>query len=88
MPAIGKEPAMEQQRHSMSHLFSQLGQPSDAAAIAQFIASHRPLAGEINLPDAEFWSPTQAAFLREAILNDSDWAEVVDQLNSALHARK
>ncbi len=79
---------MEQHKHSMSHLFSQLGQPSDAAAIAQFISTHRPLAGEIRLPDAEFWSPTQAAFLREAIQDDSDWTGVVDQLNSALHAGK
>jgi len=78
---------MEQHRHSMNHLFAQLGQPSDTTAIAYFIAFHRPLARDTRLPDAKFWSPTQAAFLREAILNDSDWAEVVEQLNLALHDR-
>ena len=85
LPAIEKESAMEQHRHTMHQLFSQLGQPSDAASIAQFISTHRPLAGEVRLSDAEFWSPTQAAFLRESIQDDSDWAEVVDKLNSELH---
>lgn len=79
---------MEKHTHTMSHLFSQLGQANDAAAITHFIATHRPLPGEIRLPDAEFWTPAQSAFLREAIQDDSDWAEVVDQLNSELHARK
>ncbi len=86
LPAIEKESAMEQHRHTMHQLFSQLGQPSDAASIAQFISTHRPLAGEVRLSDAEFWTPTQAAFLRESIQDDSDWAEVVDKLNSELHA--
>lgn len=78
---------MEQHRHSINNLFAQLGQPSDTTSIACFIALHGPLAPGIRLPDASFWSPTQAAFLREAIVNDSDWAEVVEQLNLALHDR-
>ena len=78
---------MEQHRHTMHQLFSQLGQPSDPASIAQFITTHRPLAGEVRLSDAKFWTPTQAAFLRESLQDDSDWAEVVDKLNSELHAQ-
>lgn len=79
---------MEPHTHTMSQLFSQLGQHSDAAAIARFITAYRPLPGEIRLSDAAFWTPTQAAFLHEAIQDDSDWSEIVDQLNSALHAQR
>jgi hypothetical protein len=36
------------------------------------------------LADAFFWSPSQAQFLRDDILDDADWAEVVDQLDVLL----
>lgn len=78
---------MERQTFDMGHLFDQLGQPSDADAIARFIASHSPLAENVRLHEADFWSPTQAAFLREALLDDAEWAEVVDALNGELHQR-
>lgn len=67
-------------------LFSQLGLGSEDHHIKQFIRSHSPLAATIRLADAPFWSPTQAHFLREALLQDSDWAVPVDQLNAALRA--
>ncbi|CAN5230167.1 DUF2789 domain-containing protein [soil metagenome] len=76
---------MDLSTHTMSDLFAQLGLPSEEADIQAFIASHRPLAGGAALADASFWTPTQARFLREEILEDADWAEVVDQLNLALH---
>lgn len=78
---------MERPVHNMSNLFAQLGRPDDEAAIARFIESHRPLAGGVRLHEAAFWSPAQAAFLREALLDDADWAEVADELNTNLHAR-
>ncbi|MBW4964577.1 DUF2789 family protein, partial [Sulfitobacter sp. CW3] len=31
-----------------------------------------------------FWTDSQKAFLREEILDDADWAEVVDELNVLL----
>jgi hypothetical protein len=37
------------------------------------------------LSDAPFWTPSQAAFLREEILEDADWASVIDELNVDLH---
>ena len=70
---------------SMSDLFWQLGLPSDAADIQAFVASHRPLPGGARLADAPFWTEAQARFLGEEILEDADWAEVVDQLNLMLH---
>jgi hypothetical protein len=65
-------------------LFAQLGLPDDDAHIRQFLVAHKPLAGDIKLADAPFWTPAQAAFLQEALQDDSDWAEVADQLNTAL----
>lgn len=77
---------MDQPIHHFSELFAQLGLASDDQAIAQFLAAHRPLADEIALADAPFWTAAQAAFLREELLEDADWAERVDQLNVALRA--
>ena len=67
-------------------LFAQLGLNSEDHHIQQFISAHSPLSDSIRLADAPFWSPAQASFLREALLQDSDWAEQVDQLNAALRA--
>ena len=77
---------MERPVHNMSNLFAQLGHPSDEAAIARFIETHSPLAEGIQLYEAAFWTESQACFLREAILQDADWAEVADELNAELRA--
>jgi len=61
-----------------------LGLPNDDVSIRRFIETHSPLADDIYLADAPFWTPAQASFLREEILEDADWAEVVDRLNVAL----
>lgn len=74
------------QHHHFTELFAQLGLPTDHPGIDQFLTAHRPLVKGMALADAPFWSPAQAAFLREKILEDADWAEVVDQLNVALRA--
>ena len=73
--------------HNLNNLFAQLGQPNDDASIATFIETHSPLADGVQLYEAAFWTPAQAGFLREAILEDGDWAEVVDELNNDLRAR-
>ena len=75
---------MNKPMHHFSDLFAQLGLPNDDDAIKHFIASHHPLSSDFRLPDAPFWSPTQAAFLREAILQDSDWVVMIDQLSVSL----
>lgn len=75
---------MENAHHHFSELFAQLGLPTDPLAIARFIQQHAPLAGDVALPDAPFWTPAQAAFLKDALLQDSNWAEVADQLSEAL----
>lgn len=75
---------MEKIRYAFHELFAQLGLPCDAASIAQFVQTHSPLPGAVALPDADFWSPVQAAFLRESLLQDNDWALQVDALSEAL----
>ncbi len=79
---------MEPAIHRFSELFAQLGLPNDPAAIRQFLTAHTPLSNDISLPDAPFWSPAQASFLREALLQDSDWAELADQLSEALRGQE
>lgn len=75
---------MEQPVHPLEQLFKQLGLPAEPEAIDRFIATHAPLAADVALADAPFWTPAQTAFLREEILEDADWAEIVDHLNAAL----
>lgn len=77
---------IERSFHSFSELFKQLGLGSSHDEIESFLSEHAPLATEILLSEAPFWSPAQAAFLREARESDSDWSEVVDALNVALRA--
>ena len=79
---------MQDAHHHFSDLFAQLGLPNDAKGIAQFLAQHRPLAGDVRLPDAPFWSPAQATFLKEALVQDSDWAALADQLSEALRGEE
>ncbi|HET8731059.1 MAG TPA: DUF2789 domain-containing protein [Moraxellaceae bacterium] len=75
---------MERSFHRFSDLFEQLGLPSDAAAIDNFLDRHSPLPDEVALADAPFWTTAQASLLKAEVLEDADWAEVVDQLNLAL----
>jgi hypothetical protein len=75
---------MDQAIHHFHALFAQLGLPDDSASIKRFIADHTPLSGATRLHAAPFWTPAQAAFLREACLQDADWAELADQLSLAL----
>jgi hypothetical protein len=78
---------MELSTHSLSSLFEQLGLQSDPASIESFISTHSPMATYVLLSEAPFWTTAQASFLREEILNDADWAEVIDQLNTRLHSK-
>ncbi|WP_028453808.1 DUF2789 domain-containing protein [Chitinilyticum aquatile] len=70
---------METLHADLPTLFAQLGLPTTPAAIRAFIASH-VLPPGVALPDAAFWRASQADFLREALAEDSEWAEVVDEL--------
>ncbi|MEH6823191.1 MAG: DUF2789 family protein [Motiliproteus sp.] len=76
---------MDTSAHTLQTLFQQLGLPSETNQIDQFIRQHRAATGLDPLEGANFWSPSQAHFIQEALYQDSDWCEVVDELNSRLH---
>lgn len=78
------EPAIK----DIGTLFEQLGLPADEASVDDFIAGHYPLPDDIKLSEAPFWSASQAAFLKDEILEDAEWAPIVDELNARLHANK
>ncbi len=73
-------------QHHFTQLFAQLGLPDDAQSIAHFLIVHTAMARGHRLPDVPCWTPSQAAFLRESLLQDSNWAGVVDQLSLALRS--
>jgi len=75
---------MESQDHNINSLFEQLGLDNTDEAIAAFISSHKPLLRHVSLHEADFWSRSQADFLQQAIAEDADWANVVDQLDIML----
>ncbi|WP_248751983.1 DUF2789 domain-containing protein [Pseudomonas sp. MWU15-20650] len=75
---------MESPVHTLPSLFKQLGLADDPVSIDRFVAVHSPLKPDLKLADAFFWTPSQKAFLLEEILEDADWAEVVDELNVLL----
>ena len=70
---------MDTNPHTLCILFAQLGLPSDTGSIKKFIAAH-PLADDLPICDASFWSPSQAGFLTEELQSDSEWAEMIDEL--------
>jgi len=75
---------METPIHSLTSLFDQLGLVSTDQAIETFIDEHQSLQGNIELHEADFWSASQALFLKEKKYEDADWADIVDQLDTLL----
>ena len=74
---------MDTSAHTIGALFEQLGLPASSDDIDAFLNSHHLLA-DVALAEASFWNASQAEFLRCAIEDDADWAEVVDQLDALL----
>jgi len=77
---------METFEHTLTNLFAQLGLPNSDKDIDVFIQTHRPIKKNILLEKAEFWNSNQSSFLKEALSDDSDWAEAIDQLDVRLRA--
>ena len=75
---------MDTSMHTMGNLFLQLGLDNSEEAVSEFINGHR-LTNDTTLDQASFWSPSQAQFIKECLDYDSDWVEVVDQLNVQIH---
>ncbi|MCQ8896762.1 DUF2789 domain-containing protein [Limnobacter humi] len=75
---------MDSHHHSFTALFKHLGLDAEPDQIAEFLRMHSPLPEDIRVERAPFWSASQAAFLREGLEQDSEWAEMIDQLSAAL----
>ncbi len=69
---------------TMNTLLMQQGLPLLDQQIETFVSKHNALAKGIALSDASFWSGAQSAFLSEALAEDADWTELVDQLSAHL----
>ncbi len=65
-------------------LFAQLGLDNSDAAIASFINENKGLAPEVHIEEAPFWNDSQKSFIAFELEEDAEWAELIDQLNSAL----
>lgn len=69
---------------SLALLFSQLGLANSPAAIELYVRTHQLTANQ-NLHDAAFWNKSQRDFLISHLVQDDDWAIMVDELNQQLH---
>ena len=76
---------MDVSKKTLGTLFEQLGLQSDDASIDAFIQSHTLLNNKCPIWAERLWSPSQRSFLREALDEDSDWSNVVDELSNLLH---
>ncbi len=75
---------MEQPVHTLNGLFAQLGLPDSDEDIAAFVERHKPVAAGTYLYQLDMFTPSQQAFLQEALAADADWAEVIDVLDGML----
>jgi hypothetical protein len=69
---------------TLNNLFEQLGLAADEAAINEFIETHKGLSDELHIENAEFWTQAQASFIKNALTEDAEWTELIDQLDSRL----
>lgn len=69
---------------TLKDLFVQLGLPNDQQQMDAFVSQHNGLSQSTRIEDAEFWTPSQATFLRTSLLEDAEWAELIDQLSAML----
>ncbi|MBA1274223.1 DUF2789 domain-containing protein [Stutzerimonas azotifigens] len=76
---------MELPNKDLGTLFEQLGLPSDPDSIDAFIAQHYPLPDDVKVSEAPFLNESQRAFLKDELLEDAEWAPIVDELNVRLH---
>ena len=75
---------MESQIHSLPALLPQLGSAATPRAVAAVVPRQAPLPAHLLLVDAPCWSSAQAQLLAQALEDDADWAEVVDELDLLL----
>ena len=70
--------------YTLNTLFAQMGLEDGDDCIDNFIRTHGPISDEMPLYRAPCWNESQSRLLEEAVAADSDWAEVVDQLDALM----
>lgn len=73
---------------NLHELFAQLGLAADELAVLRFIRQHRPMAEDVELLHAPFWTPAQAAVLWKLQRRGAHWAKVLAQLDTALRGHQ
>lgn len=74
---------MDTSKHDLAGLFSQLGLDNSVDSINQFIQQHS-IDPDIQIYEADFWNESQSSFIYDALEQDADWSEVIDQLDVLL----
>lgn len=74
---------MDRSVHTMTELFDQLGLASDDNSIQQFVRKQKPNNYQ-SLLEMDCWTDAQKAFIEEALGDDADWCELIDQLDARL----
>ena len=75
---------MDTSFHIIKDLFLQIGLPNDDPDIENFIHKNKGIPADTLIWDADFWTLSQATFLKESYDEDSDWVEAVDHLDALL----
>ncbi len=75
---------MDMSANNLETLFAQLGLNNSQEAMTRFAASHM-LPKDVYVNNAPYWNDGQRHFLQDALRQDSEWSEAVDQLNILLH---
>ncbi|GHB75983.1 hypothetical protein GCM10008107_26790 [Psychrosphaera saromensis] len=76
---------MDTSVHDITALFAQLGLDNTPAGIENFIKTS-VIADGVAIENAEFWNVAQASFIADSLQEDSDWSEVIDQLDTMLRS--
>ncbi|AZG72703.1 DUF2789 domain-containing protein [Shewanella livingstonensis] len=77
---------MDTTSNDLSHLFKQLGLADNQQGIDDFVKQNK-LDKHTLIVDADCWNSGQKAFLKEALLEDAQWSEVIDQLDVMMRAK-
>lgn len=59
-----------------------MGLPNGHVDIANFVAKHSQVMASLALDKESSWAPGQMRFFQESLQQDSEWVEIVDQLDT------
>ena len=75
---------MDTSLHHIKDLFLQIGLSNENSDIDNFVHENKGIPLGTPIWEADFWTRSQATFLKESYDEDSDWVEAVDHLDALL----